>query len=248
MEAETTHRKIRPASRLLVRGESSVAFVGLALAAILIAAFAGGVWWLLRQERFDSQAKATQQVQSAGDLMAGSIETLLGAGEVSTVRRLVSDAARRHGFTRCRVVLPDGQILADADARQITLQKLPATWASSNLDAVAISTSPDAVTAAMRTDPAWHQNPIQLQPRYAFGILSRHADALLIVGSNPRIEAPVLNARIRKRCGRKRSRRSWLAFLMRRRTIPSRCWSRRAPASFPPTQRGATITTSSKAS
>ena len=26
-----------------------------------------------------------------------------------------------------------------------------------------------------------------------------HADALLIVGSNPRIEAPVLNARIRKR-------------------------------------------------
>ena len=148
VEAETTHRKIRPASRLLVRGESSVAFVGLALAAILIAAFAGGVWWLLRQERFDSQAKATQQVQSAGDLMAGSIETLLGAGEVSTVRRLVSDAARRHGFTRCRVVLPDGQILADADARQITLQKLPATWASSNLDAVAINTAPDAVTAA----------------------------------------------------------------------------------------------------
>jgi AraC-like DNA-binding protein len=32
---------------------------------------------------------------------------------------------------------------------------------------------------AMRTDPAWHQNPIQLQPRYAFGILTRHADAML---------------------------------------------------------------------
>ncbi len=148
MEVETPHRKIRPASRLLVRGESSVAFVGLALAAILVAAFAGGVWWLLRQERFDSQAQTTQQVQAAGDLLAGSIETLLSAGEVSTVRRLISDTARRHGFGRCRVVMPDGQILADADARQITLQKLPATWASSNLDAVTLTAGPDAVTGA----------------------------------------------------------------------------------------------------
>jgi AraC-like DNA-binding protein len=32
---------------------------------------------------------------------------------------------------------------------------------------------------AMRTDPSWHGYRIQLQPRYAFGILARHADTLL---------------------------------------------------------------------
>ncbi len=33
---------------------------------------------------------------------------------------------------------------------------------------------------AMRIDPAWTSHRIALQPRYAFGILSRHADALLV--------------------------------------------------------------------
>lgn len=32
---------------------------------------------------------------------------------------------------------------------------------------------------AMRIDPAWTQLPIQLQPPYVFGILARHADALM---------------------------------------------------------------------
>ncbi|MDB5703321.1 MAG: AraC-family transcriptional regulator [Sphingomonas bacterium] len=37
----------------------------------------------------------------------------------------------------------------------------------------------DSSRNAMRIDPAWLSHPIALQPRYVFGILTRHADAML---------------------------------------------------------------------
>jgi NADH-quinone oxidoreductase subunit G len=54
----------------------------------------------------------------------------------------------------------------------------------------------DARSDGSRIDPAWGRGAYRFNAGIA-GIEA--ADALLIVGSNPRLEAPVLNARIRKR-------------------------------------------------
>lgn len=134
--------------RLLLRGESAVAFIGIALAAIVVASISAGVWWTLRTEREAVRQTRAEQVRSVGTLLAPSAETLLANDELSAVRRIVGEATARHKLSRCRIVMPDGQVVADADASKITLQKLPINWTGADNDAVEFDAAALAVTAA----------------------------------------------------------------------------------------------------
>ena len=114
----------------LVRGESIVASTGLALAVILLGAMATFAWWTLRAQS-DVVAKAQHdQTRTVGALLAQSAETLLAAEELSAVRRLISDTPRFNNVRECRIVLGNGEVIADATTSKITAPKLPASWAT----------------------------------------------------------------------------------------------------------------------
>ena len=55
-------------------------------------------------------------VETTGRLLAEASGALLSLDEVSQVRLLVSEYARTHDFDDCRIVLPEGQVIAAASA------------------------------------------------------------------------------------------------------------------------------------
>lgn len=114
--------------RLLLRGESAVAFIGAALAAIMVIAFAAGVIWTLNAERDSVAEKRLQQIEAVGHTLAQSAESLMSADELSALRTLLSRNGGMYELTECRITLPDGQVVADLDAAKITLDKLPRQW------------------------------------------------------------------------------------------------------------------------
>src|SRR4051794_19477250 len=107
-------RSKRP-SRLFLRGESAVASIGIAAAAILLGAMAVLAWWNAEAQRQAMVDARTEQVRGIGMLMSLSAESLLAADELSAIRRIISDASVAEELLQCRIVLGDGQIVADAD-------------------------------------------------------------------------------------------------------------------------------------
>jgi PAS domain S-box-containing protein len=112
----------------LLRGESVVASIGVALAAILLGAMGASAWWIARTTSATSEGARTEQLRTVGDLTSQNVEALLSAGELPAVRRMLSETGAAYNLSNCRVVLANGQVVAAADASQITAQKLPKSW------------------------------------------------------------------------------------------------------------------------
>jgi len=118
----------RPWFGLIRKGESSVAPAGMALIGIVAVAMVAAGWWAMRSQSQTLHDARIEEVHAAGDVLADAVEALVQAGEVSALRRLVMNAAQRHGLDVCRVALPGGGVLADADPSQITVTALPDSW------------------------------------------------------------------------------------------------------------------------
>ncbi len=113
---------------MLLRGESVIASTGLVLAALLLAFMGATGYWTLRVQREALESARLDEVRSLGALLCETVAAMLPLDELSTTRRLLLQAARNYDLTACRVVLADGQIVADADPTKITLLTLPASW------------------------------------------------------------------------------------------------------------------------
>lgn len=122
-------RPSRAPTRFLLRGESLIASVGIAAAAIVLASMAACGGWMLRSERHAFEIARRDQVHSISALLRQSSESLLERDELTAVRRLIADAGRDYKLTRCRIVLPDGRVLAANEPSQITVRTLPVAWA-----------------------------------------------------------------------------------------------------------------------
>jgi signal transduction histidine kinase len=120
--------RARLGSAWLTRGESVVASIGIALAAILLAVTVGSAGWTLYTHRNAMEAARRQQIGAVGMTLAQAAEGLLAAGELTALRRLVADAAIGNDLTICRIVLGDGRIAADADPSKIPASELPEQW------------------------------------------------------------------------------------------------------------------------
>ncbi len=120
--------------RFLLRGESMIASTGLVLAAVLLLTMGATAYWTLRVQRTTAATADAAQIQGLGDLLSETASLMLSVDEVSTVRRFVADVARTYELTECRIVLPDGQIIADAHPARISLVNLPSTWTGSVVD------------------------------------------------------------------------------------------------------------------
>jgi PAS domain S-box-containing protein len=121
-----TERLLR--QRLLLRGESTVASAGLVLAAILLTAMAASAWWTFRTQQAAIEEARRQQAQAIATILSQSAEVMLASNELTAVRRLIADASRDYQLELCRIVLPNGSVVADADPSKITAMQLPTTW------------------------------------------------------------------------------------------------------------------------
>jgi len=115
--------------RTVLRNDLHLTSIGFGFTAILLAAMAAAAWWAGRmQDEAIAKARA-DWLGTVGRGLARSAETMLADGRLASVRRLVVETARDADLARCRIRLPDGQTIADANPHQITLADLPETWA-----------------------------------------------------------------------------------------------------------------------
>jgi len=128
METGWAVKNLLPGRRLFTRGESIIAPVGFAILAVVLMVMTASVVWVFQAQRMSYRAARAAQVRAMGSLLAHTSEVMLRGGEVSALRSLVAEAAQAHDLDACRITLPDGRIVADADPRKIALQKLPARW------------------------------------------------------------------------------------------------------------------------
>ncbi|HEY7088389.1 MAG TPA: ATP-binding protein [Tepidisphaeraceae bacterium] len=124
----------RAPSRLLLRGESVIGPIGIAIAAVLVAVVAFAGWWSLRSDQEAWRNVRAEQVRVLGSVLSQSAESMLAENDLSPLRRLLVDAKQNHRLAECRIILPDGRILADADPTKITLVAAPAKWPSGPVD------------------------------------------------------------------------------------------------------------------
>lgn len=117
----------RPRSALL-RGESIIASSGLTLAAIVLFAMGGSALWSAHSQHQSNLENREREVETVGALLSQLTGTLLAADRVAQTRLLVADAVNRYELDGCRLVLPEGQVVAAANAAEITLATLPETW------------------------------------------------------------------------------------------------------------------------
>ncbi len=85
-------------------------------------------WWSMRAERTATVAASTARVISVSQLLADSTHAMLSDGDLSATRRLLVEAGRQVSYTKCRIELPDGSILADQTPSEVTAHALPDEW------------------------------------------------------------------------------------------------------------------------
>lgn len=116
---------------LLVRGEAVLAGSGLALAALLVCAITASGWWVARMHSQTMERVRAEHVQTTGELLSRTAEAMIEADELTALRRIVIEAGRVNDLSVCRVVLPDGGVLADLKPANINVRTLDPQWEGS---------------------------------------------------------------------------------------------------------------------
>lgn len=127
-------------SRWLARaagGEALLAASGLAFVAILLLAAAGSAWWTARTYRESVATQSLERARSVSELLSRGLEAHLAVGDLAGARVLVTESAVRDQLTTCRIVLPDGTLLADAYAEARKLRPIPDQWPRPTADSPA---------------------------------------------------------------------------------------------------------------
>jgi len=135
---------------LLARGESAAAPIGITLGLVLVCALAGSSWWLIETCSSVNRQASLREMEATGVVLSHSAEALLSAGELSLLRRAIVEISRDRKLSRCRVVLPNGQVVADADPREIDVKQLPDKWPESPPDSAEPDRSADGATRTYR--------------------------------------------------------------------------------------------------
>lgn len=111
-----------------LRGELRFAAIGFAAVALLLGSTGSSAWWAVRTQATSLRQARSDEIRAVGGVLARSAEVMLATNELSSVRRIIAEAARNGELVMCRIVLPDGQVLAHASPTKITVTSLPAQW------------------------------------------------------------------------------------------------------------------------
>jgi len=114
--------------RLWLRGETRFAAVGLIVVALFLLSMWGAAWWSVRTQQDSIRQAQIEQARLRGSSLARYAEAMLANAELTALRRMVIQAAQDGGLAHCRILLPGGGVIADANPAGITLRELPQKW------------------------------------------------------------------------------------------------------------------------
>jgi hypothetical protein len=109
-------------------GDSLFAVIIFAVVALFLVNLGASVWRNMVFQQGIEEKASVRRTKAVGSVLAKAAESLMGANELSMLRRTVAETALEHGMRTCRIILPNGAILADADPASITLIELPVSW------------------------------------------------------------------------------------------------------------------------
>jgi len=114
--------------RRVLRDDLHLTSIGFGFTAILLTAMAAVAWWAGHTQDASLHQAQAERVRTIASTLARTTEVLLADGRLTRVRRLVVETAREAGLSRCRLLLPTGDVVADAEPEAITRRDLPQTW------------------------------------------------------------------------------------------------------------------------
>ena len=144
MNPESVSKAESTGLRLWLRSETRFAAVGLIVVALFLLSMWGAAWWSVRTQQDTIREDQTEQARLRGNALARCAEVMLAEAELTALRRVVTQSAQDGGLVRCRIRLPGGGVIADANPSGITLRELPEKWP----DGVAAPQGDDARTIA----------------------------------------------------------------------------------------------------
>lgn len=130
--------------RDLLRGDSLFALMIFIVVTLFLLNLMALLWHNVLFQKDVNEKASVQRVRAVGRVLARVSETLMTTDELSMLRRTIAEAGVEHKLQTCRIVLPDGRVLADAEPACITAITLPASWED-----------PDAAGAAQSQDHAY---------------------------------------------------------------------------------------------
>lgn len=121
-------RKDALATRDLLRGDSLFAVMIFVVVALFLFNLVASLWRNVAFQKDVEQKASVRHIKAVGSVLAKVSEVLMAADELSMLRRTVVETGVEHSLRTCRIVLPDGGILADSDPACITVIALPSSW------------------------------------------------------------------------------------------------------------------------
>ncbi|MEA3366869.1 MAG: ATP-binding protein [Planctomycetota bacterium] len=119
---------LRQRLRRVLRDDLHLTSIGFGFTAILLTAMAAAAWWAGHTQDTSLHQARAERVRTIGATLARTTDALLADARLSRVRRLVVETAREANLSRCRLLLPSGEVVADARPEAITRRDLPPTW------------------------------------------------------------------------------------------------------------------------
>ncbi|MCL5282910.1 MAG: hypothetical protein M1376_23745, partial [Planctomycetes bacterium] len=120
--------KLFAAKRDMLRGDSLFAVIIFVVVALFLFNLVASIWHNIAFQKGIEQKASVQHTKAIGSVLAKAAESLMSANELSALRRTVAETALEQNLRSCRIILPGGAILADANPAAITLIDLPASW------------------------------------------------------------------------------------------------------------------------
>jgi signal transduction histidine kinase len=121
-------RRLSAARKELLRGDSWFAVLIFTVVSVFMFSLIASVWNSITFQRDVRQKAGVQHLKAIGTVLAKSAEALIAVDELSMLRRVIVEAGTEHKLKFCRIVMPGGGVLADADPAGITVLQLPASW------------------------------------------------------------------------------------------------------------------------
>lgn len=112
----------------LLRGDSLFGLIILVVVCVFLVNLIASVWHNVRFQKELKTEATIENVKSIGGLLSKTAEALIATNELSLLRRTVVEASAEHNWETCRVILSNGEILADAEPSRMTAVVLPQTW------------------------------------------------------------------------------------------------------------------------
>jgi len=115
-------------SKDLLSGDSFFAFLVFTVVGAFLVSLGFSTWQNSRFQNDVAEEAGLQSVKAIGSMLARATEALLAAEELSMLRLAVTEAGIERQVRSCRVVLPDGHVVAASDPGSIDLVRLPPSW------------------------------------------------------------------------------------------------------------------------